>query len=186
MPYNGNIVPNHSPRPNRKKARLPELGLVVEVFGLTDMGTGWYRTVVCSERPGQLLVANNGIRIMAASGLKALSRADTIIVPGLLDIDKPPSMSLLDALGRAHRRGARVASICSGAFVLAAAGLLDGRRATAHWAQTGLLASRHPAINVDPNVLYIDDGDVMSSAGSRGGPRSVPAHCQPGLRRGSR
>ncbi len=186
MPNIVNIMPNPSLRPNRRKARLPqrepvvavlaydgvnvfELGLAVEVFGLTDMGAGWYRMVVCSERPGELLVANNGIRIMADSGLNGLARADMVIVPGLLDIDKAPSMSLLDALRRAHRRGARVASICSGVFVLATAGLLEGRRATAHWAQTELLSSRYPAIHVDPNVLYIDDGDIMSSAGRAAG-----------------
>jgi AraC family transcriptional regulator, transcriptional activator FtrA len=186
MPYSVNIMPNPSPRPNRRKARSPqrepvvavlaydgvnvfELGLAVEVFGLTDMGAGWYRAVVCSERPGQLLVANNGIRIMADCGLKTLARADTIIVPGLLDIERTPSISLLDALRRAHRRGTRVASICSGVFVLAAAGLLEGRRATAHWAQTELLSNKYPAVHVDPNVLYIDDGDVMSSAGRAAG-----------------
>jgi AraC family transcriptional regulator, transcriptional activator FtrA len=146
-----------------------ELGLAVEVFGLTDMGPGWYRVVVCTEHPGRPLIANNGLKIIADAGLKTLARADTIIVPGWSDKEVTPSATLLDALRRAHQRGVRIASICSGVFVLAAAALLDGRRATVHWAQTDLLSSRYPAVNVDPNVLYVDDGDIMSSAGRAAG-----------------
>ncbi|WP_271575035.1 DJ-1/PfpI family protein [Bradyrhizobium sp. CCBAU 11361] len=141
-----------------------ELGLAVEVFGLTDMGTDWYRLVVCSEHPGRPLATNNGIRIVADDGLRTLALANTIIVPGWSHIEHIPSVTLLDTLRRAHQRGVRIASICSGVFILAAAGLLDGRRATAHWAQAELLSSRYPAVNVDPNVLYVDDGDIMSSA----------------------
>ena len=98
-----------------------------------------------------------------------LARADTIIVPGSLEIVKSPPATLLDALRRAHRRGARVASICGGAFILAAAGLLDGRRATAHWAHTETLSRRYPRVQVDANVLYVDDGNIMSSAGRAAG-----------------
>ncbi len=139
------------------------------MFGLSDMGADWYRVVLCSERPGRPLLANNGIRIIADAGLKTLVCADTIIVPGWLDINDAPPNPLLGALRRAHQRGARIASICSGAFILAAAGLLDGRRATAHWAQTERLSRKYPAIRVDPNVLYIDDGDVLTSAGRAAG-----------------
>src|SRR6185312_12854860 len=95
--------------------------------------------------------------------------ADTIIVPGSLEIVESPPATLLDALRRAHRRGARVASICGGAFILAAAGLLDGRRATAHWAHTETLSRRYPRVQVDANVLYVDDGNIMSSAGRAAG-----------------
>jgi AraC family transcriptional activator FtrA len=146
-----------------------ELGLAVEVFGLTDMGKDWYRVVVCSERPAQPLRANNGISLAADASLKTLARASTIIVPGWLDLEDMPPAALLEALRRAHRRGVRIASICSGVFILAAAGLLDGRRVTTHWAQTEQLSSVYPSVRVDPNVLYVDDGNIMSSAGRAAG-----------------
>jgi AraC family transcriptional regulator, transcriptional activator FtrA len=186
MPNIVKIMPSRPTRSDRQKSRLPkrkpvvavlaydgvnafELGLAVEVFSLTDMGAGWYRAVVCAERPGEPLAANNGIRIVADAGLKTLARADTIIVPGWSHIEDTPPATLLNELRRAHQRGARIASICSGVFIVAAAGLLDGRRATAHWAQTERLSSRYPAVRVDPNVLYVDDGDIMSSAGRAAG-----------------
>jgi AraC family transcriptional regulator, transcriptional activator FtrA len=143
-----------------------ELCLAVEVFG---MATDWYRVVVCSERPGRPLTANNTLKIIADSGMRALAHADTIIVPGSIEIVGSPATTLLEALKRAHRRGARVASICAGAFILAAAGLLDGRRATAHWAHTEALARRYPRVQVDANVLYVEDGNIMSSAGRAAG-----------------
>lgn len=90
-------------------------------------------------------------------------------MPGWSHIEHVPSVTLLDTLRRAHQRGVRIASICSGVFILAAAGLLDGRRATAHWAQAELLSSRYPTVNVDRDVLYVDDGDIMSSAGRAAG-----------------
>jgi AraC family transcriptional regulator, transcriptional activator FtrA len=145
-----------------------ELGFTLEVFGLSQMGPDWYRVVVCSERPGQPLRANEGLKVIADTGLGALARADTVIVPGSRDIVEA-SPVLLDALRRAHQRGARVASICAGAFILAAAGLLDGRRATAHWAHTEILSRRYPRVQVDPNVLYVDDGDIMTAAGRAAG-----------------
>jgi AraC family transcriptional regulator, transcriptional activator FtrA len=183
MPYIVKIMPSLPTRSDRRKSNRQhviavlaydgvnafELGLTVEVFGLSNMGRDWYRIVVCSERPGQPLTANSGLKIIADAGMGALARADTIIVPGSLKIVESPPATLLDALRRAHRRGARVASICSGAFILAAAGLLDGRRATAHWAQTDTLSRRYPRVQVDANVLYVDDGDIMSSAGRAAG-----------------
>jgi proline iminopeptidase len=114
-------------------------------------------------------MANNGLKVIADAGMGALARADTIIVPGSRDIVGSPSVAMLDALRRAHRRGARIASICAGAFILAAAGLLDGRRATAHWAHTETLSRRYPRVQVDANVLYVDDGDIMTSAGRAAG-----------------
>lgn len=133
------------------------------------MGPDWYRVLVCSERPGQPVPANGGVKIVAAAGLDALRGAGTIIVPGSPDIDQPPSQALIDALQRAHLGGKRIASICSGVFVLAAAGLLDGRRAAVHWANAEALGRRYPQIAVDPNVLYVDDGNILTSAGRAAG-----------------
>jgi AraC family transcriptional activator FtrA len=103
--------------------------------------------------------------VVVPHGLEALERADTVVVPGIGDRAWPLPAAALDALRAAAGRGARVASICTGAFVLAAAGLLDGRRATTHWSYAGLLAREFPRVTVDPDVLYVDDGDVLTSAG---------------------
>jgi AraC family transcriptional regulator, transcriptional activator FtrA len=146
-----------------------ELGIAVEVFGLTGMGTDWYRVVVCSDRPHRRLRANGGVRLMAEAGLDALARAGTIIVPGWQNIDARPPEVLLDALQRAHKNGTRIASICSGVFVLAATGLLDGRPAAVHWANAEALATRYPLIRVDASVLYVDDGELLTSAGRAAG-----------------
>jgi AraC family transcriptional regulator, transcriptional activator FtrA len=96
--------------------------------------------------------------------LRRLDRADTIIIPGWRDPDAPPPPALLHKLRAAHARGARIASICSGVFVLAATGLLDGRRATTHWKFAEQLARRHPRIHVDAQALYVDEGRVLTSA----------------------
>ena len=146
-----------------------ELGLAVEIFGLPNMGRHWYRVVVCAERPGRPIAAAGGITLVADFGLASLRRAGTIIVPGWQNIDRAPPEGLLNALRRAHARGARIASICSGVFVVAAAGLLAGRRATAHWANTEELMRKYPQVQVDPNVLYVDDGNILSSAGRAAG-----------------
>ncbi|WP_100443994.1 helix-turn-helix domain-containing protein [Glycomyces xiaoerkulensis] len=145
---------------------LFELAAACEVFG-PDRGLSdsWYDFTVCGEdgaRVGGWLTA--GI----APGLAALPRADTVIVPSCHDLEAPPP-ALVDAVRAAHRGGARVASLCTGAFVLAEAGLLDGRRATTHWAHTSLLRDRYPDVRVDPDVLYIDEGDVLTSAGKAAG-----------------
>jgi AraC family transcriptional regulator, transcriptional activator FtrA len=95
-----------------------------------------------------------------------LVRADTVIVPAVRDVHEEAPAALVEAVTLAHASGARVASLCSGAFVLAAAGLLEGRKATTHWLYTDELARRFPAVNVDPDVLYIDNGDVLTSAGT--------------------
>lgn len=146
-----------------------EFGIAVGVFGLTNMGNNWYRVVVCAERPNQPLIAGFGVKLLADSGLSCLQQAGTIILPGWHNIDAAPPAHLLEALRHAHARGARIASICSGVFVLAAAGLLEGRRAAAHWAQAKMLAQRYPRLNVDSTVLYVDDGDILSSAGRAAG-----------------
>ena len=110
-----------------------------------------------------------GFALDVPRGLDALAEADTVLVPGLRPARWPPPAAALDALRAAHARGARVASICTGAFVLAHAGLLDGRRATTHWAHAERLAERYPAVTVDPDVLYVDEGDVLTSAGVAAG-----------------
>ena len=147
-----------------------EFGIIVEAFALPrpELKVPWYRFTVCSLEP-EPVRALGGITVHAGSGLGALRRADTIVIPGWRNADERPPEVLLSALRRAYRRGARVVSICSGAFVLAAAGLLDGRRATTHWRYAERLASRFPRVRVEPDVLYIDEGRVLTSAGSAAG-----------------
>lgn len=140
-----------------------ELALACEVFGAEPAGVPnpWYRLSVCG--PGAVRAGR--FRLEPDHGLDRLPGADTVIVPGWADIDQDPPDELIDAVRAAHEAGARVASLCTGAFVLAAAGLLDGRRATTHWAHTRELAERHPRVTVDPDVLYVDNGSVLTSAG---------------------
>lgn len=146
-----------------------ELGLAVEVFGLPNMGPDWYHVAVCAECPGVPLAAGSGVKIVAEFGFSSLQQAGTIIVPGWQDIDAAPPDALLDALCSAHARGVRIASICSGVFVVAAAGLLGGRRVAAHWAHAEALGRKHPSLRVDSDVLYVDEGDILSSAGRAAG-----------------
>jgi len=146
-----------------------ELGIAIEVFGLPNMGPDWYRVVVCTDRPRRRLAASGGVGLVADAGLDALKGASTVIVPGWQPLDARPPQVLLDALRLAHARGARIASICSGVFVLAAAGLLDGRRAAVHWANADMLARCYPQVRVDAEVLYVDDGEILSSAGRAAG-----------------
>ncbi|GGK99322.1 AraC family transcriptional regulator [Planomonospora parontospora subsp. parontospora] len=140
-----------------------ELSLAYEVFAAAPEGVTvpWYDVTVCG--PGAVRVGR--FRLEPDHGLDRLPRARTVIVPGWADVDVEPPAELVDAVRAAHEAGARVASLCTGAFVLAAAGLLDGRRATTHWAHTRALAARHPEVDVDPDVLYVDDGSVLTSAG---------------------
>ncbi|MFG2822971.1 helix-turn-helix domain-containing protein [Kitasatospora sp. NPDC048365] len=140
-----------------------ELSLATEVFGSPPAAVPgpWYELALCG--PGPVRVGR--FRLEPDHGLERLARADTVIVPGWADPDVAPPADLVDAVRAAYEAGARVASLCTGAFVLAAAGLLDGRRATTHWAHTGELAARHPLVEVDPDVLYVDGGRVLTSAG---------------------
>ncbi|MFE2206220.1 helix-turn-helix domain-containing protein [Streptomyces rubiginosohelvolus] len=140
-----------------------ELSVAVEVFGadLAHIVDPWYDFTLCGSAP----VRVDRFRLEPDHGLDHLARADTVIVPGWADTDREPPAELVDAVRAAHTAGARVASLCTGAFVLGAAGLLDGRRATTHWGHTRELARRHPAATVDPDVLYVDNGDVLTSAG---------------------
>jgi AraC family transcriptional activator FtrA len=145
-----------------------ETGIVTEVFGLPrpELGVRWYDLRVCAPAP--VRIVGGGV-LHPAYGLGDFVRADTVIVPGVADVHGDPDPEVVAALRKAHDRGARVVSICSGAFALAAAGLLDGRRATTHWRYADLLRRRHPRVEVDPGVLYVDDGDVLTGAGSAAG-----------------
>ena len=147
-----------------------EFGIVVEAFALKrpELDVPWYRFAVCSAEPGPVR-AIGGVTIEASSGLGTLRSADTIVVPGWRNPDEAPPPALLSALRSACRRGARIVSICSGVFVLAAAGLLDGKRATTHWRYVDRLSARYPKIIVEPDVLYVDEGKVLTSAGSAAG-----------------
>ena len=170
-------MPKSATGPNRLVAALIydglcafEFGIVAEVFGLKrpELGDDWYRFVTCSEHPGPLST-NSGLRVEAERDLDALAEAGTIVIPGWHSDGSGPSPALRDALLDAHRRGARFVTICSGAFLLASIGLLDGRRATTHWRYAERLGAAHPDIQVDAAVLYVDDGDILTSAGSAAG-----------------
>jgi AraC family transcriptional regulator, transcriptional activator FtrA len=140
-----------------------ELALAYEVFGSPpDAIRGpWYDVTVCGTRP----VSVGRFLLEPDHGLDRLTHAGTVIVPALADVDEDPPADLVEAVRAAHDAGARVVSLCTGVFVLAAAGLLDGLRATTHWAHTGQLAARYPRVTVDPDVLYVDNGAVLTSAG---------------------
>ncbi len=140
-----------------------ELALACEVFGPAPAAVSgpWYDLLLC----GSAAVQVGRFRLEPDHGLEHLARADTVIVPGWADVDQEPPADLVDAVRAAHDAGARVASLCTGAFVLAAAGLLDGKRATTHWAHTRILTDRYPKVQVDPDVLYVDNGSVLTSAG---------------------
>ncbi len=147
-----------------------EFGCTVELFALErpELGVAWYDFAVCAIEPGPIRAAG-GITIDAPYDPALLERADTIVIPGWRDADEAPPEPLLALLRAAHAGGARLCSICSGVFVLAAAGLLDGKRATTHWRYADKLARRFPAIEVLPDDLYVDSGQVITSAGSAAG-----------------
>src|SRR5262245_40203989 len=147
-----------------------ETGIVTEVFGLTwpDIDQPWYKLTICAEHPGTVNVIG-GATLATPHGLDELAAAQTVIIPSVSDVTATPTPGLIAALRLAHQRGARIVSICSGAFALAAAGLLDDRRATTHWRYADLLQRRYPRIAVDPNPLYIDEHDVLTSAGCAAG-----------------
>lgn len=140
-----------------------EFGIATQLFASDP----FYEVTVCARRAGT--VPGVGFTIDTAPGLEALSTADTIITPGYLDAGTPPGPDVLAALRAAHAEGARLVSICVGAFALAAAGLLDGRPATTHWQYAEMLRNNYPKVDVQPNRLYIDDGDVLTSAGVTAG-----------------
>ncbi|WP_236170741.1 transcriptional regulator FtrA [Pseudomonas pseudonitroreducens] len=147
-----------------------EFGIAVEIFGLPrpEFNFPWYSHRVIAVDQGPLR-ALGGIRVLADGGLEALDTAGTIVVPGWRDRAEAPSAELLQALRKAHGEGARLLSICSGVFILAATGLLNGQRATTHWRYAEELAARYPSIDVDAQVLYVDAGQLITSAGSAAG-----------------
>jgi AraC family transcriptional activator FtrA len=147
-----------------------EFGCTVEVFALErpELEVDWYEFAVCAIEPGPIRAAG-GIVLQAPYSPELIARADTIVIPGWRDADEQPPAALLEQIRAAHRRGARLCSICSGVFVLAAAGVLDGQRATTHWRYTDKLARRYPAIEVLPDDLYVDIGQIITSAGSAAG-----------------
>jgi len=144
-----------------------DLGIPAQVFGHPDERDR-YTLSVCGERAGPVQTST-GFAVVATHGLQTVRRADTVIVPGIQDTAAPIPEAVVAAVRAADRRGARLISICTGAFVLAAAGVLDGRRATTHWRDVAELRARYPAIELDPGVLYIDDGRVLTSAGVAAG-----------------
>jgi transcriptional regulator GlxA family with amidase domain len=144
-----------------------ELGVACDIFGST-MGklfdTAWYGFSLCAARPG-LVSSDAGFGIEVPHGIDRIRQAGTIVVsPTDFPDEVPPA--ILDELRRAHRHGRRIVSLCTGASILARAGLLDGRRATTHWSECETLARQYPLVEVDPNVLYVDEGDLLTSAGS--------------------
>jgi AraC family transcriptional regulator, transcriptional activator FtrA len=171
------IMPKRAPRPKPPGNRLVvalaydglctfEFGVAVEIFGLErpEMGDNWYsfRVAAADAVP---MRAMGGIRVSVDGGLSLLERAGTIIVPGWRGADQPVPPSLVRALRRAHAKGARLLSFCSGVFVLAATGLLDGKRATTHWRYSDRLAKAYPHIGVVADVLYVDEGSLLTAAG---------------------
>ncbi|HBZ3632017.1 TPA: transcriptional regulator FtrA, partial [Klebsiella quasipneumoniae] len=178
MTENANILttPSVTPSPHRVVALAYdglctfEFGVAVEIFGLPrpEMGERWYQFAVAAVDEGPLR-ATGGVRLMTDGGPELLAQAQTIVVPGWRGIDAPVPEALCAALSAAHARGCRIISICSGVFVLAAAGLLNGRQATTHWRYTAALQSRFPQIQVVEDVLYVGDDLLMTSAGSAAG-----------------
>jgi transcriptional regulator GlxA family with amidase domain len=144
-----------------------ELGVLSEVFGLPriDPALPRYRYAVCAEARGQL-PTTSGFSVTPTHSLRRLQQADLVIVTGAAPPVPPPSPAVVSALRAAARRGATLASVCTGAFTLAAAGLLDGRRATTHWAYADRLAREYPAVQVEPDTLYVIDEATATSAGS--------------------
>jgi AraC family transcriptional activator FtrA len=142
-----------------------EIAVAHEVFGLRrpELGVEWYGFRLCAIDDAPVDVG--GFTLQTPHRLDALGEADTVVVPACPpDLDPPPALRA--ALRGAYARGARMVAYCSGAFALAAAGILDGRPATTHWMYTSSLARRYPSVRVLPDVLYVDDGQVLTSAGT--------------------
>jgi AraC family transcriptional activator FtrA len=143
-----------------------EYGIAVEMFGLARPEfDDWYSFGSYAVDRGSMRAAG-GLQLRAEASLDGLEQAGTIIVPGWRGADATPPGRLVDALRAAHARGARLLSFCSGVFVLAATGLLDGRRASTHWRYADALAARYPRVRIEPDVLYVDEGQLLTSAGS--------------------
>ncbi|MFB6615329.1 GlxA family transcriptional regulator [Streptomyces sp. NPDC056367] len=144
------------------------VGIVAEVFGVRGAGLPRFDFGLCTERPGSV-ATDVGVPVAVEYGLERLAGADLVIALPWADFRTPPPPAVLDALSAAHARGALVAAHCVGTFALAAAGLLDGRRATTHWRFAGLLADRHPDVAVEAEALYVDEGRIATGAGAAAG-----------------
>src|ERR1700712_5683400 len=152
-----------------------ESGLAAEIFGLTELSERfssgisrpWYSVQLCSEQPEVRMLG--GATVRTSFGLSDLAAADTIVIPSVSDVTEPASPAVIEAIQAADERDSRLVSICSGAFALAAAGVLDGRSATTHWIYVDLLQERYPEVDVDPTPLYVDGGNVLTSAGCAAG-----------------
>ncbi len=147
-----------------------ELGVACEVFGddrWVPPGDPWYRLFICGDDSAPV-TADGGFQILVPHGLETLASMNTVIVSPTYRPREVPE-GVFEALRSAHARGCRILSLCSGAFVLAEAGLLDGRRAATHWSECEELARRYPLVSVDSGVLFVDDGDILTSAGSAAG-----------------
>ncbi|WP_329399634.1 helix-turn-helix domain-containing protein [Streptomyces lydicus] len=144
-----------------------ELSCAIEIFGLRrpELGRELYDFTLCSAEP-RTLMRDGFFTLSGVGGLAAAETADTLIVPNRPDVEVPRRPAVLDAVRRAHARGARLIGYCSGAFTLAEAGVLDGRRATAHWQWADAFRARFPAVRLEPDVLFVDDGDILTAAGS--------------------
>ncbi|KQN68117.1 transcriptional regulator FtrA [Rahnella sp. FC061912-K] len=171
-------LPARSPAPlNRRLVLLAyeclctfEFGIAVEAFGRADdvFGEPLYDLCVASVEEGTF-GAQGGVRLVVDGGLELLEDAGTIVIPGWRSVHEPASEALIIALQKAHRNGTRIVSICAGSFVLGAAGLLDGKRATAHWNSTEILAQRFPEVQVEHGMIYVDEGSIITSAGGAAG-----------------
>jgi AraC family transcriptional regulator, transcriptional activator FtrA len=152
------------------KVTMFELAVPCEVFGIDrpEIPDWDYSHEVCALEPGPIS-AGNGITVTPTAGLEALEHADTIVVPAWNEPRRAVPAVLTDALIAAHERGARLISVCTGAFVLCATGLLDGKRATTHWMHAAEMARAYPAVEVDPSVLYVREGSIFTSAGTAAG-----------------
>jgi AraC family transcriptional regulator, transcriptional activator FtrA len=143
-----------------------EFAVAWEIFGgAAPAGAALgYQAAVCGARRGEITL-DSGLRVSVPHGLGVLKGAQTVVVPPCDDVQGVPA-EVKQAIRRAHARGARIISLCTGASVLADAGLLHGRRATTHWAECERMARRFPDVSIDADVLYVDDGDILTSAGS--------------------
>ncbi|UQI48336.1 helix-turn-helix domain-containing protein [Streptomyces sp. HU2014] len=144
-----------------------ELGCATEIFGLRrpELGRDLYDFTLCAAEPN-ILMRDGFFTLTGVAGIEAADTADTLIVPNRPDTDVPRRPEVLDAIRRAHARGARLVGFCSGAYTLAEAGVMEGRRATAHWQWAGSFRSRFPGVRLEPDVLFVDDGDILTAAGS--------------------
>ena len=147
-----------------------EFGIAYEVFGLPrpEFGSDWYRFETAAVIPGPIQ-SSGGLSVYVQNGLELIKDADLVIIPGWPDVSSRVAPAVVNALRDAHADGTRIASLCSGVVVLAETGFLDNRTATTHWRFVDTISKNYPLINFDPEVLYVDEGSVLTAAGSAAG-----------------